>query len=48
MVTSSNLTLGENVSGLLGLGFPRLSRIAASTENGGLDPIAQYTLLTGL
>ncbi|KAF8589817.1 acid protease [Ramaria rubella] len=33
LVTNSNLTLGRSVSGILGLGFPRLSQIAASIPN---------------
>lgn len=36
LAISSNVTLGESVSGILGLGFPRLSQIAASTPNGEL------------
>ena len=34
VVTSSNVTLGKSVSGLIGLGLARLSRIAASIPNG--------------
>lgn len=34
MVTTSNLTLGQSVSGILGLGFPRLSRITTSIPGG--------------
>ncbi|KAF8505186.1 aspartic peptidase domain-containing protein [Gautieria morchelliformis] len=33
LVTSSNVTLGQSVSGVLGLGFARLSRIAASVPS---------------
>ncbi|EIN09682.1 acid protease [Punctularia strigosozonata HHB-11173 SS5] len=33
VVTESNVTMGSEVSGILGLGFPRLSNIAASTVN---------------
>ncbi|KIJ50974.1 hypothetical protein M422DRAFT_244936 [Sphaerobolus stellatus SS14] len=33
MVTQTNLTLGASVSGVLGMGFPRLSRIAGSIPN---------------
>ncbi|KAF9223433.1 acid protease [Gyrodon lividus] len=33
MVTNSNVTLNDEVSGVLGLGFPRLSEIYAATAN---------------
>lgn len=34
VVTNSNVTLIDEVSGVLGLGFPRLSEIDAATPNG--------------
>lgn len=34
VVTNSNVTLIDDISGVLGLGFPRLSEIYASTPNG--------------
>ncbi|KAF8526310.1 acid protease, partial [Hysterangium stoloniferum] len=33
MISSSNLTLGQSVSGILGLGFPHISRIASTVPN---------------
>lgn len=34
LVTNSNVTMDDNVSGILGLGFPRLSSISNTIANG--------------
>lgn len=34
LATSSNVTMDDNVSGILGLGFPRLSSISNTIANG--------------
>lgn len=34
VVTSSNVTLNDEMSGVLGLGFPRISNIFQHTVNG--------------
>jgi hypothetical protein len=34
LITVSNLTMDDQISGILGLGFPRLSAISSSIQNG--------------
>jgi hypothetical protein len=41
LVTKSNITFNEDISGVLGLGFPRLSTITASDSNGASIFIAK-------
>ena len=48
-MNSSNVTLNDDISGVLGLGFPRLSTISSLVTNGAYrlnisQPFTLYTL----